>query len=334
MAGELILMTGVTGHVGYQTLIQALAKGYKVRAAVRSESKIAEVKDAKLTQPYLGQLTFTIVPNIEKDGAFDEAVKGVSAIVHIASPLGRPSDDDEANLIQPAVRGTTSILYSALKEPAIKRVVITSSVVAVNPDAPTGPFNADNVEPDPHGPYPNYFAAYCASKKLAYNRSRDFIAKEKPQFTVVNIMPTFVVGPNRLATTPEAVLSGSNGLAMLSVFGQKNPDGLPAAVVHVDDVAFLHVASLDTAKVQGNMNFGANYDVKGVEWDSAIDIVKKHFPAEVEKGIFPLGGSVKSGPLPFDASKAEEFFNFKFKTWETQVVDLAGYYAEVVAGKA
>ncbi|OCT54100.1 reductase [Cladophialophora carrionii] len=332
MAGELVLLTGGSGHVGYRTLIEALAKGYKVRAAVRSESKIAQIKAAKPTQPYLEQLTFTIVPNIEKDGAFDQAVQGVDYIVHAASPVARPSDDDEANIIQPAIRGTLSILYSALKQRSVKRVVITSSIVAVNPDSPTGPFTADNVEPDPHGPYHHVFAAYSASKKLAYNRTRDFIAREKPQFTVVHIMPSFVIGPNELATTPDTVLSGSNAIALGVLFGAKNPSGLPGATVHTDDVAFLHIAALEP-KVQGNRNFGANFDVNGIKWDEAIDIVKKHFPTEVEKGVFPLGGSQTSLPIPFDASESEKFFGFKFKDFETQIVDIAGYYAKVAAGK-
>ena len=205
--------------------------------------------------------------------------------------------------------------------------------MAVNPDSPTGPYTADNVEPDPQGPYPHVFAAYAASKKLAYNRTRDFIAKEKPQFTIVNIMPTFVVGPNELATTTDAVPSGSNGLALSVLLGAKNPNGMPAATVHVDDVAFLHIAGLDP-KVQGNKNFGANYDVNGIKWDDAIDIVKKHFPKEVEKGVFPLGGSQTSLPMPFDASGSEKFFGFKFKDFVTQIVDTAGFYAKVAAATA
>jgi nucleoside-diphosphate-sugar epimerase len=333
MAGDLVLLTGGTGHIGFRTLVEALSKGYNVRAAVRSETKVAEIKAAKSIQPYLGQLTFTIVPNIEKKGAFDEAVKGVDYVVHLASPLAKPSDDDEANIIQPAINGTLSILYSALKEPSITRVVITSSVVAVMPAKPTGPWTADNVAEDPHGPYDNTFVAYAASKKLAYNRSREFIANEKPHFTVVNIMPTFVIGPNELATTKEAVLSGSNGIALGLLFGKGNPAGMPAATVHVDDVAYLHIASLDP-KVEGNKNFGANYDVKGVKWDDINDIVKKHFPTEVEKGVFPLGSSQPSGPLPMDASSTEKYFDFKFKDFETQIVDSVGHLAKVIAAEA
>ena len=333
MAGGLILITGGTGHIGYRTLIEALSKGYNVRAAVRSEGKISEIKAAKSTEPYLSQLTFIIVPNIEKDGAFDEAVKGVDYIIHLASPLAKPSDDDEATIIQPAIRGTLSILYSAMKEPSIKRVVITSSVVAVVPEAPTGPWTADNVEPDPHGPYPHPFAAYAASKKLAYNRTRDFITKEQPKFTIINVMPTFVVGRNELATTAEAVMSGSNAVALGLLFGAQNPNGMPAATVHVDDVAFVHVAALDP-KIQGNKNFGTNYSTSGVTWDDALDIVRKHFPKEVGSGVFPLGGSQKSLPMPFDASSMEKVFDFKYKDFESQIVDVAGWYAKVAAAAA
>ena len=149
MSGQLVLLTGATAHVGYRTLIEALSRGHKVRAAVRSESKVSEIKAARSTQSYLNQLAFIIVPNIETDGAFDKAVKGVESIVHVASFLAKPSDDDGANIVRTAIRGTLSILYSALKEPSVKRVVITSSVVAVNPASPTAPYTADNVEPDP-----------------------------------------------------------------------------------------------------------------------------------------------------------------------------------------
>ncbi|KIW56612.1 hypothetical protein PV05_05260 [Exophiala xenobiotica] len=326
MAGELVLLTGSTGHIGYRTLIEALSQGYNVRAAVRSEAKAAEVKAAKSTQPYLKQLTFITVPNIEKEGAFDSAVKGVDYIVHLASPLPKPSNDNEANIIQPAIRGTLSILYSALKEPCIKKVVITSSVTAVAPSEPKA-FTADNVEPDPQGPFDNTFAAYSASKKLAHNRSRDFIAQEKPNFDIINIMPTFVIGKNELATTREAVNAGSNAIAMIPILGMQNPAGTPAITCHVDDVALVHIASLKP-EIKGNQNFGVNYVGEApVQWDDAIDIVKKHFPSEVEQGIFPLGGSNKSIAVAFDASKTEEVFGIKFKSLEDQIVNLAGYYA-------
>jgi nucleoside-diphosphate-sugar epimerase len=139
MAGELILLTGGTGHLGYATLIEALRVGYRVRVAIRRESSIVEMKASKSIQPYLSKLAFVILKDSTKDGAFDKAVKGVDYVVHIASPLPQPSDDDEATIIQPPIRGTTGILYSALREPSVKRRVITSSIAAVAPLEAWGP---------------------------------------------------------------------------------------------------------------------------------------------------------------------------------------------------
>ena len=328
MAGELILLTGSTGHLGYKTLIEALSKGYKVRATVRSDAKAEEVKAARSTQPYLSQLTFVTVPDIEKRGAFDEAVKDVNAIIHFASPLAKPSDDPEKTIIQPAINGTLSILYSALKEHSVKRVVITSSVAAVRPSS-AKVFTPDNIEADPVGPYNSYFEAYGASKKLAYARTRDFVAEEKPNFSIINIMPSFVIGKNELATTPETVVSGSNALIMSALLGQQNPTGMIAGFAHVDDVAFVHVAALNP-DIKGNRNYGVHYDyTKEAKFDDAIDVVKKWFPDAVADGILRLGGSTTSHLVPFDVRNTEEELGYKQKTFEEMVKNQVSHYIEV-----
>ena len=335
-SGELILLTGGTGHIGYRTLVEALRAGYEVRAAIRRESSIAEIKATKSIQPYLSSLSFVIVEDITKDGAFDEAVKDVSYIVHVASPLARPSEDPDKAIIQPAIRGTLSILRSALKQPSIKRVVITASGASVTPltaymGEDHGVITPEFKVPSDSLPkeYPHFFIAYAVSKILAYNHTMEFIEKERPKFTVINIMPTFVVGKNELATTPKAVNAGSNSLALNVLLGVQNPAGMTGDTVHIDDVAMLHIAALDP-KIEGNRNFGANCNgIDGIEWDSAIEIVKKHFPKAVESGIFPLGGSQKSEPLSFDARETEKVFGFKFKNFEEQIISLAGWYAEV-----
>ncbi|KAJ7886823.1 NAD-P-binding protein [Mycena olivaceomarginata] len=65
------------------------------------------------------------------EGAFDEAVKGVDAIEHTASPFHFQADDP-AELLEPALKGTVGILESARKYgTSVKRVVVTSSCAAV-----------------------------------------------------------------------------------------------------------------------------------------------------------------------------------------------------------
>jgi len=67
-------------------------------------------------------------------GAYDDAVKGVKYVVHVASPFASPDlmeSQFETGYIQPAIQGTVGILDSALKTKGIERIVITSSIVAI-----------------------------------------------------------------------------------------------------------------------------------------------------------------------------------------------------------
>jgi nucleoside-diphosphate-sugar epimerase len=337
----LVLLTGGTGFIGFRTLVETLQTGYHVRAAIRRESSIAEIQAARSIQPYLSALTFVIVPDITVPGAFDEAVKDVDYIIHLASPLAIPSDDHEKTIIQPAIKGTVGILYSALKVPTLKRVVITASIVSVMPiGAFIDPTFSEIVYPntsvpDMSGPYGDAFHAYASSKNQAFNASTRFIEENKPSWSVVNVMPAFVMGRSELAIAKgrKAVRSGTNAIGLNPVMGVKNPDGLWALTCHVDDVAYTHVQALNEAKVPKSTNLGVVY--RGVEggiiWDDSLEIVKKHFPKEVESGVFPLGGTQGSKKLRFDATETEKVLGFKFKNWEEQILSVAGAYAEAKA---
>lgn len=62
-----------------------------------------------------------------KEGEFDDVVKGADFVLHTASPFFTETSDPQKDLIDPAVKGTTTVLHSAGKA-GIKRVVLTSSV--------------------------------------------------------------------------------------------------------------------------------------------------------------------------------------------------------------
>lgn len=118
---------------------------------------------------------------------------------------------------------------------------------------------------------------------------------------------------------------------MVVPLGTHNPDGFPAVSVHVDDVAYIHVAALSPL-VTGNPNFGANCNgVSGVTWDDSNEIVRKHFPAEVASGLLPLGGSQTSHRFQFDTRETEKALGFTFKGFEEQLVNLFSWYVEVSA---
>jgi nucleoside-diphosphate-sugar epimerase len=109
--------TGGTGMLGFRILIQALQQGHRVRAAVRKQGGAEKLQYHHLLSPYQGQLEFIVAPDITVDGAYEEAVKGMAAVLHVASPLPKPGITDyERQLIQPAVRGTIGMLESAMKQ--------------------------------------------------------------------------------------------------------------------------------------------------------------------------------------------------------------------------
>jgi uncharacterized protein YbjT (DUF2867 family) len=59
-------------------LTSLLDAGYKVKCTVRSRAKAADIR--KLRPLQTDQLDFAVVEDVAVKGAFDEAVKGVTAV--------------------------------------------------------------------------------------------------------------------------------------------------------------------------------------------------------------------------------------------------------------
>ncbi|RDW89738.1 hypothetical protein BP6252_01770 [Coleophoma cylindrospora] len=329
MAGDLVFITGGTGHVGFAVLTDLLKAGYRVRASVRKAEQGDMLKAHAFVQPFAENFEAVVVPDICVEGAFDKVLSGVTYIEHIASPLPNPSEDPENDIVIPAIKGTTSMLDSAVKVPSVRRIVITSSAIAVVPGQAFVTGDEQNtytpnsrLRPLPTAPWGSTLQAYQASKILALDAAEKFIVEQKPQFTIVNIMPGYVIGPNMLNTHPEQVPRGSNGGAMAPLIGQtENPR--PAAISTLKDTARVHVGCLDENKVVGNRSFFvsspkmANDDVKS--------IAEKHFPAAVKDGRLPLGGSTPSLTVTLDGSETTEIFG-EMGTFEDAVKELIEQY--------
>ncbi|KAH6662296.1 hypothetical protein B0J14DRAFT_525334 [Halenospora varia] len=342
MAGDLVLITGGTGLIGIKTIHLALKAGYTVRAAVRSQARA----NAVLATPTLkadhpgSRLSFVTVPDILAENAYDEAVKGVKYIIHVASPVINGEEltpeQFETHLIQPAVKGTTSILTAANKTSGIKRIVITSSEAAIVPWEDLIMKEVDTVfddkheSPEPHGPYAISFQAYAASKVKALHATQRFVKDNKTEWDVINIMPGFVVGDDELKTDPKTLVDNKTvALALGSVLGADMPGPMPGNSVHVADVARLHVEALDL-KIEGNQNFLAMSEgIKGTRWEDTIDIVNRNFPEAVKNGILPNNGHAKTKKTKIDASRTEKVFGFKFQSYEEQVKTVVKQYLEL-----
>ncbi|KAJ2981481.1 hypothetical protein NQ176_g1994 [Zarea fungicola] len=338
MPGDLVLITGATGMIGFRTLVELLHAGYRARIAVRKEADFGKIKSLKPMAAFLSNVESVVVPDITAPGAYDDAVKGVKYVIHVASPLAHPRYNDtdyEAELIQPAIKGTVGMLESANKESLVQKVVITASVAS---KAVTSLGNGETIDEDTNtattkGPYATLMAAYGASKALSYQATLKFMQDKKPAFDVVNIRPVFVLGRDDTVTVPTEIAKGTNGFLMGPILGHAREFPLPGSVVHVDDVAKMHVLSLDP-KIKGVEDFLASaHPEEGIQWADAFDIIKKHYPEQCKAGIFKVGDDVPRPPTVISRvanAKASEAFDLTFKTFEEQVTSVAEHFLELI----
>jgi nucleoside-diphosphate-sugar epimerase len=336
---DLVLITGATGHVGSCTLLHLLESGYHVRAAVRSEAKIAQV----LSRPEVralnpgSRLTFTIVPDISAPGAYDHAVEGVTHIIHIASPLATgdsvPGHLHEDFFIRPAVQGTINLLEAANIVGTVRRIVITSSIVALVPydemegitkRSPLKPVSPNDRIPFVPGPYNSTFAAYAASKVASLHHAEAWMARERPAFDVVYLHPGFVLGRNDNATSPGQAMQGTNSVVLALLLG-KRFGPYAGTTVHVEDVARAHVLSLDPS-VFGNQSYILSQSSR---WNDAREIARRCYPEAIKNKMLVMGGSVRTTHLPIDISLTEETFGFTFASYEEQVKSIVDQYLDL-----
>lgn len=339
MTASTILITGATGHLGFRVLVLALEAGYNARVAVRNQSGADKVLAASSIKKLNSgsNIAFVTVPDIVADGAYNEAVKGVQYIIHCASPLvSGVTDHFEEKVIAPAVKGTTSILHAAYTSPEVKRIVITSSIVASIPlnafIAPTDEVYDGQKKIPPHtGPYANEFHAYLDSKARALAATHEFVTEKKPQFDVINIMPSYLIGKNELVTNTADFFNGTNKVVFSAVLGMKADNPRTGTTVYLNDIARLHVDALDP-EIAGNEDFSASSGgLEGVTLNDALEIVAKHFPNEVAAGVLPNNGTTPTLPMKIDASKTEKAFGFKFTGLEKQVVEIAEHYIQLAS---
>jgi nucleoside-diphosphate-sugar epimerase len=244
----------------------------------------------------------------------------------------------------PAIHGTTSILNSALKYPSVRRVVITSSVVAIlsDADASTGsstPISSSSrVDPLPAAPFSNYTAAsaYRASKALSLDATDRFVAEKKPHFAVVNVMPGYVIGRNELITDAKSLVSGSNALVLPIVLGSESQPGKrPLMLTHVSEVARVEIESLDENKVAVNAGESKSFLLdggsasNGVDFDDAKEVVRKAYPQAVKEGKLKLGGGIGSAKLNIESAETVRVFG-EMRSYECAVESVVGQYLELL----
>lgn len=333
---ETIFLTGATGHVGFRVLVLALQAGYSVRAAVRSLKKSDGILASQPIQALKPgpRLSFVEVPDLTAEGAFDEALEGVTFVVHVAAPIASTvgiGDNLEAHYIGPSVQGTLNLLKSASKHASIHRVVITSSVAAIVDTSNLDETSRKVINEHsrtfriPEPPYISAVQAYCAAKALTLNAAEAWMKEQQLNFGVTHILPGDIYGPNELVTNPDDMLqSGTNRILLTPVVG-RHYDQSTSSTIHLDDVANAHIVALRPQTPTNRLYLLHSGGVSGNQVEDLFDIVRRNFPDDVGK-LLLNNGTISTFKLPVDASESERTLGFQYIGYEKQVTDVVAYY--------
>ncbi|KAI1119816.1 hypothetical protein F5Y10DRAFT_283758 [Nemania abortiva] len=316
MGDERVLLTGKCLYV----LADTVAVRYRVIVTTRSDEKGKRIVES--VKPH--QLSYVVVDDIAKDGAFDQVFQSQAPfdyVIHTASPYHLNVRDPVKDFLDPAKKGTTGVLKS-IKEhgPSIKRVVITSSSVAIlNPsnhekvydETFWAPITLDDAMNDPAK------HAYGASKVLAEKAAWAFVADEKPDFDLAVINCTYVFGPIQRKLPSLDAMNTSNHRIRDMIQG-KMKGGLPPTMpvftwVDVRDVALAHLRAMAVPSAGGHRFYvvGGHFSNKQI-----ADVIRDRFPSLADRLPADAVDDLPGDVYRFNNSKSREVLGIEYTSLE------------------
>ena len=281
MFRKTVLLTGVSGFLGSHTTIKLLEKGYRVLGTLRNLERADSIKEmiGKHTS-HVDQLRFAKADLLD-DIIWDELVKGVNFVQHIASPFPKVLPRNEKELIVPARQGTLRILQAAA-EYGVKRVVITSSSGAIVYGKPKDQRSGTYTEEDWTDENKQEDAsAYFRSKTIAERAAWDYIKNSGGGLELSTVCPGAILGP-----LLEQDYSASANIVI------KTMDGSSPAIpkigfdmVDVRSVADLLILAMEKPEAAGE-RFIASAGF--LSFKQVADILREAYPnRKIPKSILP-----------------------------------------------
>lgn len=233
-----VLLTGISGFIAKRIAFDLLQAGHSVTGSLRSLKRADEVKAALrangIDETTLARLRFVTL-DLNRDEGWQEAMAGIDAVIHTASPFPLAQPKDENEVIRPAVDGTLRVLKAA-QAAGVTRVVLTSSMEAVMHGTKSGPVT----EADWTDVAAPTVSAYTKSKTLAERAAWDFVAKH-PEMQLTCINPGMVLG------TPMDRETGSSISVITRIMSGKDPvaPDIRLPITDIADVSRAHVEALE-----------------------------------------------------------------------------------------
>lgn len=330
-AGSKVLVTGASGFIAVHVVHQALKAGFHVVGTVRSNEK-GDYLVSLFQKAFPNKFSYKIAQDLEAPGAFDEAVKDVTAVLHTASPFHMNAEGKALEaLVHPALNGTKSVLNSIKQHGSqVKRVVITSSFAAIldpSKKPPNSYTEEDWNESSPRnskeqGNDQASLDAYRASKTLAERAAWDFVAQEKPEWDLTTINPPFVLGPLLQQVSSPEKLNTSSASVWSKLNGSLKDSDLPGpagCVVDVRDVAAAHIRALQVEEA-GGQRFAptiGQFTQQGI-----VDVIHDAdwIPEEYKKQV-PTGkkGNTKVEQNDLSGAKTEKVLGVKYHSFKETI---------------
>ncbi|EKV06512.1 NADPH-dependent methylglyoxal reductase (D-lactaldehyde dehydrogenase, putative) [Penicillium digitatum PHI26] len=278
--GSQILVTGANGFIGSNVIHGLLELGFRVRGTVRSPKPWLD----EMFRDRFGRDSYesVILANFEDVETLYKVMDGVSGVAHVASDVTLNSNPEE--VVPWVVRATHNVLEAASRHSDIKRVVLTSSAVAVlfaepnkegivvredswNDEAVEQAYNPDTPE------HMKGMFSYAASKTEGEKAAWRWMEKNKPNFQFNTVLPFFTIGRILHENIPGSTSGWVSGLAkgdkrIFEVF-------VPQYFCDVIDIARLHAAALLDPNTISRRLFGY---AAPVNLTDIISIVRKLLP--------------------------------------------------------
>lgn len=331
-----VLVTGGSGYIASWLVKFLLEDGYFVKVTVRDKENVEKYAHLlKIAERATGKLQVFEADLIE-EGSFDQAMKDCNVVFHMASPfLISGVRNAQTQLVDPALKGTSNVLESVNRSKQVKKVVLTSSVVAIYGDSSDidttkgGFFTEEDWNKSSshkHQPYP-------FSKTVAEREAwKIHDAQDNWKLSVMN--PGFVMGPSLTIQSKSGSLD-----FILKMSNGKYKSGVPElyfGLVDVRDVAQAHIfaaqneeavgrhilvnetmSMLDIAKILSN-HFGADFPFPRKELSKTI-----LYMFGFTQGITWKFVSENVGiPIQFDNSRSRNVLGVNYRPIQESVIEL------------
>ncbi len=273
MNNKKVLVTGITGYIASWVVKYLLDQGFTVHGTVRDKTNEKKLSHFKAMQGTGKGNLVIFEADLLDAGSFKEAMKGCEIVIHMASPFKVMGiKDPQQELINPAVEGARNVLQTVNETESVKRVVFTSSVVAIYGD-PIDIKDKNNgvfTEKDWNTTSSLTHQPYSFSKTLAEKEAWK-ITEAQNRWDLVVINPGFVMGPSLSKRKDSTSIH-----FMLTLINGQYKTGFPElyfGVVDVRDVAKAHIEAFLKEKASGR-HILVNETMNASE---IIATIKKHF---------------------------------------------------------